>query len=130
MLQPTIPTTQALNTATATNALILTAMYQVAFDRLPDVDGFTYWMNDLANGHTIHDVARSFGTHIPQFAQNTVDNTINFFFNNAVGHDASANTLNHWEILAINAVPSYALMEQLSLQLVGQPTEAWAGSLV
>lgn len=35
-------------------------LYQAAFDRAPDTSGLTYWVNQLDNGNSLHNVAQSF----------------------------------------------------------------------
>lgn len=115
----------------ASNAIAVTALYKVAFDRLPDADGLAYWLNSMENGQTLRDVARGFSTHLPQFSSATsTQSIVDMFMQNALDHNASADTVNHWGILAVNAVPSYELAYELTLKLTGQPTDPWAGALV
>lgn len=105
---------------------LITAFYKVAFNKAPDAEGLAYWINDLNNGQTVHQVAHSFGAFLPQFLPNNITNVINEFSFNAYGHAARLDVQNHWTILAMDAVPSYALMEEMALTLVGQPTDFWA----
>ena len=116
--------TQPINDTTAKNAIILTAMYEVAFDRLPDAEGFAYWMNEMANGWTTHDVAVAWQVHLPQFGYTETNSVINTFVYNGYEHKASADVLSHWGVLAINAVPSYELMYDAAVKLVGYTNEA------
>jgi len=115
---------------TAANAIAVTALYKVAFNRLPDAEGLAYWLNQMDNGNTLRDVARGFSTHLPQFGTGKVASTVDALVMNATGHAASAPAVEHWGILAINAVPSYELAYELTLQLVGQPLDPWAVPLV
>lgn len=114
---------QTINTTTATNAVILTAMYEVAFDRLPDAEGFAYWMNEMANGWTAHDVAKAWQVHLPSFGVANVNTTINTFVYNGYEHHASSSTMDYWSVLAANAVPSYELMYDAAVKLVGMQNE-------
>ena len=116
-------TTQMINTTTATNAVILTAMYEVAFDRLPDVEGFNYWMNEMANGKTAHDVAKAWQVHLPMFSQDATPSIIDTFVMNGYEHNASQDVINHWSKLALSAVPSYELMYDAAVKLVGLQNE-------
>jgi hypothetical protein len=116
--------TQHINAETAKNASILTAMYSVALNKVPDAEGFQYWMNEMANGKTIYDIAKIWQSYIPTFGD--LDNTrivINTFSTNGYKHNASQDVLNYWGVLALSAVPSYELMYDMSVQLVGQPNE-------
>lgn len=117
-------TTQMINNATAKNAVILTAMYEVAFDRLPDVEGFNYWMNEMANGKTSHDVAKAWQVHLPTFGYEKTDNIIDTFVMNGYEHHATTDVVAHWGKLALSAVPSYELMYDAAVKLVGLQNEA------
>jgi len=119
--------TNTTNTTTTTqeaqNALLITALYEVAFNRLPDAEGLAWWMNDMNNGVSFHNVARQFAVHIPQFGYETTEAIVNKFSMNAFEHTASQDVINHWGVLAVNAVPSFYLAEQMALQLVGMKTD-------
>ena len=118
-----------ITTQQAQNALIVTQMYEVALNRLPDAEGLAWWLNDLDNGQTLQQVAHNICTNIEQFSYGRVDDIVNMLYQNKFGHDANPVTVNHWEILAINAVPVEALVHQMSIGIVGLPTESWAGAL-
>lgn len=120
-------TVQNITTLTeAQNAILLNVMYDVAFNKVPDAEGFAYWMNEMNNGKTIHDVAAMWQPFLPQFAQGTVHNVIDTFANNAYNHNASVDVHSHWGILAINAVPSFELVYEMSVALAGQSVHDWA----
>lgn len=119
-----------IDNTVAIQILEITALYKVAFNRLPDPDGLAYWLNDMANGQTLHQVANSFAVHLPQFGTGNINTIINQFSNNAFGHNASVDVLNHWGNMAYMAVPSFALVEQMALQLVGQPIDNWGSPVV
>ena len=116
--------TQTINDITAKNAAILTAMYDVAFNKVPDAEGFQYWMNEMANGKTSHDIAKIWQSYIPVFGNmaNT-ELVIDMFSNNGYNKDASQDVQNHWGSLALSAVPSYELLYDMSVKLVGQHNE-------
>lgn len=118
-----INATQMINLNTAKNAVILTSMYEVAFNREPDAEGFQYWMNEMANGKTTHDIAVIWQNYIPKFTYDTVDNVIDTFVMNGFEHHASTATINYWGLLYANAVPSYELMYDAAVQLVGMQNE-------
>lgn len=113
-------------TTTAANAIAITALYKVAFNRLPDAEGLAWWLNDMEHGQSLHDVAHSFGPLLPKFGTGTVQNILNQFSNNAFGHDASPDVQNHWTSLAYMAVPSYEYVYEAALKLIGQPNDGWA----
>lgn len=115
--------TQAINDTTAKNAAFLTAMYDVAFNRVPDAEGFQYWMNEMANGKTTHDIAVIWQNYIPAFTYATTADTINQFSLNGYNKTADTSVLNHWGVLALNAIPSYELLYDMSVKLVGQTNE-------
>jgi hypothetical protein len=115
--------TQTINDTTAKNAAFLTAMYDVAFNRVPDAEGFQYWMNLMANGMTSHDIAYIWQSYIPAFTLDTTDNIIDTFSLNGYNHVASQNVHDHWGVLALNAIPSYELLYDMSVKLVGQTNE-------
>lgn len=114
---------QTINSTTATNAVILTAMYEVAFNREPDVEGFQYWMNEMANGKTAHDVAKAWQVHLPSMGYDNYANVIDTFVYNGYEHHASTATINYWGNLAISAVPSYELVYDAAVQLVGMQND-------
>ena len=116
-------TTQMINNTTATNAVILTAMYEVAFNREPDVEGFQYWMNEMANGKTAHDVAKAWQVHLPVISLNNYEDVVDTFVYNGYEHHANQPTINYWGVLAINAVPSYELVYDAAVQLVGMQND-------
>ncbi len=116
--------TQQINDTTAKNAAILTAMYDVAFNKVPDAEGFQYWMNEMANGKTSHDIAKIWQSYIPSFgSMANTEVVIDMFSNNGYNHDASTSVQNHWGNLALSAVPSYELLYDMSVKLVGQTNE-------
>ena len=121
---------QTINNTTATNAVILTAMYEVAFNREPDVEGFQYWMNEMANGKTAYDIAVIWQNYIPKFTYSTADNVIDTFVMNGFEHHANQATIDYWGVLAVNAVPSYELMYDAAVQLVGMQNEFHSFSAV
>jgi hypothetical protein len=112
------------------NALFVTALYDVAFDRVPDAEGFAWWMKDLDNGQSFADVAASFSPHIPAFTYATTESTIDMFSMNAFNHEASDDVQNHWQVMAVNAVPSHALLLETALYVIGQPLDSWAYPIV
>lgn len=118
-----MPSENTINNTTAKNAVFLTAMYEVAFDRLPDAEGFEYWMNLMANGKSTHDIAVIWQNYIPAFNYQNTATVINTFVQNGYEHSASTEVLNHWGVLAINAVPSYELLYDASVKLVGMQNE-------
>ena len=118
-----------MTTKQAQDMLVITEMYNIAFNKLPDAEGLAYWMNDIANGHSLHDVARSIGTHLQPFSFEGTQNVIDTFYMNAIDKHATVDVQNHWGVLALNAVPSYELMYEMALALTGQPTDSWAGIL-
>lgn len=111
---------------TAKNALAITALYKVAFDRLPDLEGLNWWLNDMANGQSFTQVAHSFAPHLPVFGYGNTPAIIDQFSMNAFGHVASVDVQNHWQIMALNALPSYELVKSMALELLGQPIDSWA----
>lgn len=129
--QPSVMTQNNVMTpAQAQNAIILNKMYDVAFNKIPDAEGFAYWMNEMNNGKTIHDVAAMWQPFLPQFTQSTTHNVIDLFANNAFDHNATQDVHNHWGILAIHAVPSFELVYEMSVALVGQSTHDWANPVL
>ncbi len=108
----------------------ITALYKVAFNRAPDAEGLAYWLNDMAHGQTLDQVAHSFSPYIPQFSLHTAASVIDQFSINAFAHIASNDVQNHWQILGLNAVPSYALVEEMALQICGQQLDAWASPVL
>lgn len=120
-----------ITTQQAQNALGITVLYDIYFNRLPDAEGLAWWMNDMDNGATLRQVAQNMaiGGNVPNFGSYTTDSTIDLFYNNLVNHNANAEVHNHWNILAINAVPSNELAYQMTLEMIGLPKDQWAGNL-
>ena len=92
--------TEANISTTALHALQITALYKVAFNRLPDAEGLAWWMKDMANGQTLAQVANSFAPHIPAFGYANMEQTIDTFSMNAFGREARDDVQNHWQIMA------------------------------
>jgi len=118
------------NKETLQNTIAITALYKVAFNRLPDAEGLAWWLNDMANGQTFSQVAHSFAPHLPSFGYESMEKIIDTFSMNAFGREARDDVQNHWQIMAINAVPSYELVKSMALELVGQPLNSWAYPVV
>jgi len=122
----------SVTTQQAQNALAITVLYDIYFNRLPDAEGLAWWMNDMDNGATLRQVAQNIaiGGNVPNFGQNgQTDTVIDLFYNNLVNHNANTDVHNHWNILALNAVPSNELAYQMSLEMIGLPKDSWAGNL-
>jgi len=120
-----------ITTQQAQNALGITVLYDIYFNRLPDAEGLAWWMNDMENGATLRQVAQNMaiGGNVPQFGYTSTDTVIDLFYNNLVNHNADPEVHNHWKILAINAVPSNELAYQMTLETIGLPKDSWAGNL-
>ncbi len=74
--------------------------YQALFGRNPDIEGLTYWVNDLVNGNTIQGAAQAF-TESDEFANlygNTVSNAdfVELLYQNILGRSSDASGYQYW----------------------------------
>jgi hypothetical protein len=73
-------------------------LYIATFDRIPDIDGLDYWVND--SGLTIESIAQSFFDQ-PETQSKypdtlSTDEFVKAVYNNLFGRDPDSNGLNYW----------------------------------
>lgn len=74
--------------------------YNALFGRTPDIDGLTYWVNDLVNGNTIQNAAQAF-TESPEFTSTygpSVSNGafVNLLYQNILSRAPDQAGYNYW----------------------------------
>ncbi len=82
------------------NAKIVASIYDVALNRLPDRDGFEYWMGVLNAGLIApNDLAKLFGTStefLGRFADKTQAEFVTSLYQNALGRAPDTEGFNYW----------------------------------
>lgn len=83
------------------DAVQISRLYLSVLDRLSDVDGLNYWLNEYENSHDLNAIANSFVTSnefTTLYGQTQSDaEYINLLYHNILYRDADASGLSYWE---------------------------------
>ena len=82
------------------NANIVASIYDVALDRLPEHDGFEYWMGVLNAGLiSAYDLSKLFGRsteYIGRFANLNQQDFVRSLYENALGREPDQEGFDYW----------------------------------
>lgn len=75
-------------------------LYEAAFNRTPDLDGLSYWINDADNGSNLYDIANSFrqsAEYTTVYGENATNQAIiEKFYNNVLDRAGEAEGVAYW----------------------------------
>ena len=93
-------------------------LYQAAFNRTPDTNGVSYWVNNLDHGMSLQDVARSFVTSAEYQSiygtSPTSERVVERFYSNVLGRTPDTDGLNYWIGVARGGMSTPDLLIQFS----------------
>nr|WP_019367391.1 DUF4214 domain-containing protein [Pseudomonas luteola] len=97
-------------------------LYETLLDRAPDIDGAKYWLNDIDQGQSIHDLAASFIASNEFQNLGTISNEafIEQVYQNGLGRSAEAEGVAYW----LNDLANGQDRADVAISIVGSPEAA------
>ncbi len=75
-------------------------LYVAYFDRMPDLDGYVYWHNQLSNGWGLQDVSRFFAEspeYLATYGDATLDEFLDIIYAEVLGREPDAGGEAYWK---------------------------------